>query len=79
MNVVAQTNRQIAPALVHRKPVQGGLVLSTAGLYSAASGSCYLRHRDGGVRRCDLRAAAPGAIVASPNANHRPTRCVDSP
>ena len=58
MSVDAKIKHQQAPAFVHAKPVQGGLVLSNAKQCSATLASCRSQHA-GGRGRCSHIGAAP--------------------
>ncbi len=79
MTIGSKSKHQQVLPLVHRKPVRSGLVLSNAGLNSAASAGCSSQHRDGCGRCSAIRPAALEFIDTSPDAPHQRDRSVESP
>ena len=79
MSVAAKTKLQQAPALVHRQPVRGGLVLSNAAWNSATLASGHSQHAGARGQRSEIAIAPLEAIDMRPNAPHQRGRSVESP
>lgn len=62
MSVDVKTTYLQAPALAHRKPVPGGLVLPAVGWHSKTSASHHSQHPDGCGRRPTIDVAACEAV-----------------
>jgi len=79
MSVGAKTKYQQAQALVDRKPVRDGFVLSTVARSSATSTICHSRHANSRGPCSGIDAAPFEAIDTRPNAPHQRCRCAESP
>jgi hypothetical protein len=79
MSVGTHTKLHEALAVVRRKPVWGGLVLSDAGQCSAAPERCQSQHARGRDRCSDIGAAPLEPIDMGPNALPLSGRSAQSP
>jgi hypothetical protein len=79
MSIGATTLLQQAPALVHRKPVRGGLVLPGADPDATTWTSPLQRHAGGQCLRSDIGAAPFAAVDMRSNALHLRRRDTQSP
>lgn len=79
MSTGAKITRTRAPALVHRRPVRGGLVLPSAGQGSPSLVSCHSPHALGRGRRSYIADVAIDAINMQPSAMHQQGPSLQSP
>ena len=67
------------PAIAHRKPVPGELVLSALVRHSKTSASRNSQHADGCGRCPSIAAIAREAVKIRRNVLRQPSRCTKSP
>ena len=79
MSVGTKIERQHAPVIARRNPVEGELALSSEGRSPAASAGCHSNHRGVRSQRFDIRAATFAPIDTSPDGPHQRSGSVESP